>query len=85
LEATANGLEAVAATHSDALLCLDEIAQLSGKEAGEVAYMLANGQGKSRSSRDATLRKPAQWRLPCSSVRSTRLLKPSANPAFAIR
>jgi uncharacterized protein (DUF927 family) len=61
--ATANGLEATAATHSDALLCLDEISQLSGKEAGEVAYMLGNGLGKSRASRDASLRKPASWRL----------------------
>jgi len=61
--ATANGLEGTAAIHSDALLCLDEIAQLSGREAGEVAYMLANGQGKARASRDATLRKPAHWRL----------------------
>jgi putative DNA primase/helicase len=61
--ATANGLEGTAAIHSDALLCLDEIAQLSGREAGEVAYMLANGQGKARAARDATLRKPAHWRL----------------------
>jgi uncharacterized protein (DUF927 family) len=61
--ATANGLEATAATHSDAILCLDEISQLSGKEAGEVAYMLGNGLGKSRASRDASLRKPASWRL----------------------
>ena len=61
--ATSNGLEAAASSHNDALLCLDELAQLSGKEAGEVAYMLANGSGKSRASRDATLRKPSKWRL----------------------
>jgi hypothetical protein len=61
--ATSNGIEGTAVIHSDALLCLDEISQLSGKEAGEVAYMLANGQGKARASRDATLRKPARWRL----------------------
>ena len=52
-----------AVVHSDALLCLDEIAQLSNsKEAGDVAYMLANGQGKSRASRDATLRRLARWK-----------------------
>jgi putative DNA primase/helicase len=61
--ATANGIEGTAAIHSDALLCLDEISQLSGREAGEVAYMLANGQGNARAARDATLRKPARWRL----------------------
>ncbi len=61
--ATSNGLEAAAGCHNDALLCLDELAQLSGREAGEVAYMLANGSGKSRASRDALLRKPARWRL----------------------
>jgi uncharacterized protein (DUF927 family) len=45
------------------LLCLDELSQLNGREAGEVAYMLANGSGKSRAMRDASLRKPAKWRL----------------------
>ncbi len=61
--ATANGLEAVATSHNDALLCLDELAQLGGREAGETAYMLANGSGKARASREATLRKAAHWRL----------------------
>lgn len=61
--ATSNGLEAAAMQHNDALLCLDELAQLSGREAGEVAYMLANGQGKARASRDATLRRMSRWRL----------------------
>jgi len=61
--ATSNGLEAAATSHNDALLCLDELAQLSGREAGEVAYMLANGSGKARASRDATLRKAGRWRL----------------------
>jgi uncharacterized protein (DUF927 family) len=61
--ATTNGLEAVAAHHNDALLCLDELSQLNGREAGEVAYMLANGSGKSRATREARARKPAKWRL----------------------
>jgi uncharacterized protein (DUF927 family) len=60
---TSNGLEAVAAAHNDALLCLDELAQVSAKEAGEVAYMLSNGSGRTRASRDTTLRKTAKWRL----------------------
>jgi uncharacterized protein (DUF927 family) len=60
---TSNGLEAVAVAHNDALLCLDDLAQVSAKEAGEVAYMLANGLGRTRASRDITPRKAARWRL----------------------
>jgi uncharacterized protein (DUF927 family) len=45
------------------LLCLDELSQLATKEAGEVAYMLANGSGKSRSSRDGSARRAVQWRV----------------------
>ncbi|MBN8728732.1 MAG: DUF927 domain-containing protein [Xanthomonadales bacterium] len=61
--ATDNALESVAAMHSDALLPLDEIGQLDPKHAAAVAYLLSNGQGKSRSRRDGTLRAPATWRL----------------------
>jgi putative DNA primase/helicase len=61
--ATANGLEAIAAQHCDACLCLDEMGQVDAKEAGEVAYMLANGSGKSRSQRDGSARPTVQWRL----------------------
>jgi uncharacterized protein (DUF927 family) len=61
--ATSNGLESVALGHCDTLLCLDEIAQVSSKDAGEVAYMLANGSGKSRSARDGSGRRSARWRL----------------------
>ena len=60
---TDNGLEGVAALHSDMLLILDEIGQLEPKHAGQVAYMLANGQGKGRSRRDGTPRGPATWRV----------------------
>jgi putative DNA primase/helicase len=61
--ATSNGLEGVAVVHNDALLCLDEISQVSAKEAGDIAYMLANSCGKNRAARNGSLRKPAQWRL----------------------
>lgn len=61
--ATDNALESVAAMHCDALLPLDEIGQLDPKHAAAVAYLLSNGQGKSRSRRDGTLRAPATWRL----------------------
>ncbi|MBF0371598.1 MAG: DUF927 domain-containing protein [Magnetococcales bacterium] len=61
--ATSNGLEAVALLHNDTLLCLDELAQVDPREAGEIAYMLANGTGKARSRRDGTARKKSTWRL----------------------
>jgi len=61
--ATSNGLEGVALSHCDSLLCLDELSQLAAREAGEAAYMLGNGSGKSRSARDGSARRPASWRL----------------------
>jgi putative DNA primase/helicase len=61
--ATTNGLEGVASSHCDTLLCLDELSQLAAKEAGEAAYMLANGSGKARSARDGSARRPAGWRV----------------------
>lgn len=61
--ATDNGLEGVAAMHSDLLLVLDEIGQLEPKHAGQIAYLLANGQGKSRSHRDGSPRAIATWRV----------------------
>ena len=61
--ATDNGLEGIAAAHCDALLCLDEMGQAGAKVVSEVAYMLANGQGKGRASRDGQARKVHTWRL----------------------
>lgn len=61
--ATSNGLEGLAALHNDGLLILDELSQIDPKEAGEAAYLLANGQGKARASRAGTVRQSARWRL----------------------
>ncbi len=61
--ATANGLEGLAALHNDGLLILDELSQLDPKEAGEAAYLLANGQGKTRASRIGAARQAARWSL----------------------
>ena len=60
---TANGLEAVAEMHNHALLCLDEIGECDGQTIGKTAYMLANGQGKTRMARSVTLRKSLEWNL----------------------
>lgn len=61
--ATINGLETVAETHHDSLLCLDEIAECKPDDVNEAAYMLANGQGKARQSRGGALRRTLEWRL----------------------
>lgn len=61
--ATINGLETVAEVHHDALLCLDEIAECRPDDVNEAAYMLANGQGKTRQSRAGALRRTLEWRL----------------------
>ncbi|MFQ1807379.1 DUF927 domain-containing protein [Aeromonas veronii] len=61
--ATGNAIEGIASRRNDALLCLDELGELDGKEAGQVAYMLANGQGKGRSKQDGELRERKTWRL----------------------
>lgn len=60
---TANGLEAVCVAHNDALLPLDELAQLDAREASEIAYLIANGFGKNRMSKGLSLRDPLTWRL----------------------
>lgn len=61
--ATINGLETVAESHHDALLCLDEIAECKPEDVNEASYMLANGQGKTRQSRGGALRRTSEWRL----------------------
>lgn len=61
--ATSNGLEGLAAVHNDGLLILDELSQIDPREAGESAYLLANGQGKTRASRTGAARQSARWWL----------------------
>lgn len=61
--ATANGIESLAALRSDTLLILDELAQIDSKEAGEIAYLLANGSGKARANKNGVARSRQEWRL----------------------
>lgn len=60
---TNNGLEGLASLHNDGLLILDELSQIDPGEAGEAAYLLANGQGKTRASRTGTVRQSSRWSL----------------------
>lgn len=61
--ATANALEAVAESHNDATLIMDELSQVNPAEAVEVAYLLGNGFGKSRLNRDLITRQAFRWRI----------------------
>lgn len=61
--ATINGLEGVAEAHNDGTLFLDELAQVGAAEAADTAYLLANGQGKTRMTRTMSVRKKMAWRL----------------------
>ncbi|MBY0335455.1 MAG: DUF927 domain-containing protein [Acetobacteraceae bacterium] len=60
---TANALEGVAAECNDGCLVLDEIGEAEPREVGSAAYMLANGSGKGRASRDGRARQVATWSL----------------------
>ncbi|MBS0236210.1 MAG: DUF927 domain-containing protein [Proteobacteria bacterium] len=62
-KAISNALEAVAEAHNNALLCLDELGQIDGKDAAEIAYMLANGSGKNRLRARGGLQKRFEWQL----------------------
>lgn len=61
--ATSNGMEGICAVHCDTLLCLDEMGEVDGHQAAQIAYMLANGVGKARAGRGGEARKAAEWRL----------------------
>jgi putative DNA primase/helicase len=60
---TANGLEAVAELHNDLTLFLDELSQMDPREAAETAYLLGNGSGKARMTRNIGARKKLTWCL----------------------
>jgi uncharacterized protein (DUF927 family) len=49
--------------HNDGLLILDEIGQIDPNSAGDAAYLLANGQGKTRASRNGLAKEAQRWRL----------------------
>ena len=61
--ATSNGLEFTAMLHNHCVLILDELAQIDPREAGETAYMLANGAGKIRATKNGGVREKPSWQL----------------------
>jgi putative DNA primase/helicase len=56
-------MENIAFRRNDSLLILDEISEISPSKAGDVAYMLANGQGKKRLDKNCNARETYSWTL----------------------
>ncbi|MEQ1120145.1 DUF927 domain-containing protein [Acinetobacter seifertii] len=63
-KATGNALEHTAHLHNDGFLALDEIGEIANpRELGNTIYMLANGLGKGRMSRQLAMRELKRWDL----------------------
>ncbi|WOZ76602.1 DUF927 domain-containing protein [Kosakonia sacchari] len=77
--ATGNALEGTASRRNDATLMLDEIREVDGREAGNIAYMLANGQGKARARTDGSVRETNRWNLLFLSTGELSLVEHAAN------
>ncbi|WP_164562026.1 DUF927 domain-containing protein [Nitratidesulfovibrio vulgaris] len=60
---TDNGLEGIAVGTNDTLLVLDEMGQASSEVVASATYMISNGAGKTRATRDGGVRRPASWRV----------------------
>lgn len=62
-DATAAGLEGLAAAHNHKLLILDELAQLDPRQAAEAAYRLGNGRGRTRGDGRGKMLHPSNWQI----------------------
>ena len=60
---TKNASESTAEMHNDGCLILDEMRLIDPREVEQIVYMLSNGSGKSRETRNMTGRRTLQWRL----------------------
>ncbi len=77
--ATGNALEGTACRRNDATLMLDEIREVDGREAGNIAYMLANGQGKARAKTDGSVHETNRWNLLFLSTGELSLVEHASN------
>lgn len=59
--ATGNGLEGLADGANDGLLILDELGEVAGHEVGPTVYMLGNGEGKARATRNGEASRRKKW------------------------
>jgi len=61
--ATGNSLEGTCSLHNDAALILDEMAEVEPKEVGSIVYMIGNGTGKGRATRNGSTKPRKTWRI----------------------
>ena len=59
--ATVNGLEAVCLARNHNITILDDLGEINPVEAGQAAYMIANGQARLRMNKDTSARRVATW------------------------
>jgi putative DNA primase/helicase len=76
---TANGLESIAVLHNDATTLLDDMGESDARQIGEMAYMLANGGGKSRADRAGDGRAIRHWKTLILSTGETGLAEHMAS------
>lgn len=63
-KSTGNALEHTAYIHNDGFLALDEIGEVANpKELGNIAYMLANGKGKARLTKEIKAKPSYTWKI----------------------
>ena len=60
---TDNGAEGLLADHNDLLLPLDELTTVAPETAAQINYLLANGQGKTRATKEGDARAATQSRV----------------------
>ena len=60
---TSNAIETLAESHNECLLILDELSQISAKDAGNMIYTLGNAKGKARLNSEAEQKEIRQWQI----------------------
>ncbi len=60
--ATVNGLEAICLARNHSVMILDDLGQIEPQDAGQAAYLIANGQARARMSRDTSARHTPTWK-----------------------
>lgn len=60
--ATVNGLESICLARNHNITILDDLGQIEPSEAGQAAYLIANGQARLRMNKDTSARRAATWK-----------------------
>lgn len=60
--ATTNGLESICLARNHNVIILDDLGQIEPTDAGQAAYLIANGQARARMSRDTSARHTPTWK-----------------------